>query len=146
MGVGFLSSRTNCRVDATAIADLWAEKSLSLLAGSFRTAVHDGEDRAAREQMALAATFAGLGFGNAGVHIPHANAYPIAGRVRDYRPEGYPDDEAIVPHGMAVSMTAPAAFGFTFEASPERHLRAARLLDPTPPVTAPTLLPRVLRR
>ena len=78
----------------------------------------------------MAATFAGLGFGNAGVHIPHANAYPIAGRVRDYRPEGYPADEAIVPHGMAVSLTAPEAFRFTFDAAPERHLRAARLLDP----------------
>ena len=78
----------------------------------------------------MAATFAGLGFGNAGVHIPHANAYPIAGRVRDYRPEGYPDDEPIVPHGMAVSLTAPEAFRFTFEAAPERHLQAARLLDP----------------
>ena len=78
----------------------------------------------------MAATFAGLGFGNAGVHIPHANAYPIAGRVRDYRPEGYPQDEPIVPHGMAVSLTAPEAFRFTFEAAPERHLKAARLLDP----------------
>ena len=79
----------------------------------------------------MAATFAGLGFGNAGVHIPHANAYPIAGRVRDYRPTGYPADEPIVPHGMAVSLTAPAAFRFTFDAAPERHLRAARLLDPS---------------
>ena len=92
----------------------------------------------------MAATFAGLGFGNAGVHVPHANAYPIAGRVRDYRPAGYPDAEAIVPHGMAVSMTAPAAFGFTFEASPERHLRAARLLDPDATGDGPDLLPRVL--
>ena len=84
--------------------------------------------------MALAATFAGLGFGNAGVHVPHACAYPIAGRVRDYRPAGYPDDEPIVPHGMAVVMTAPAAFALTFEASPERHLRAAELLGgPGPP-------------
>ena len=82
------------------------------------------------EQMAMAATFAGLGFGNAGVHIPHANAYPIAGRVRDFRPEGYPDDEPMVPHGMAVSLTAPEAFRFTFEAAPERHLRAAQLLAP----------------
>src|SRR5690606_19240850 len=76
---------------ANPIADMWAERSLSLLARAFRTAVRDGADEAAREQMALAATFAGLGFGNAGVHIPHACAYPIAGRVRSYRPEGYPD-------------------------------------------------------
>jgi alcohol dehydrogenase class IV len=80
--------------------------------------------------MAMAATFAGLGFGNAGVHIPHANAYPIAGQVRGFVPEGYPEGEPIVPHGMAVSLTAPAAFRFTFDAAPERHLRAARLLDP----------------
>jgi alcohol dehydrogenase class IV len=64
------------------------------------------------------------------VHIPHANAYPIAGRVRDFTPKDYPQDEPIIPHGMAVSLTAPAAFRFTFEASPERHLRAARILDP----------------
>ena len=92
----------------------------------------------------MAATFAGLGFGNAGVHIPHANAYPIAGRVRDYRPEGYPDGEPIVPHGMAVSLTAAEAFRFTFEASPERHLHAARLLDPDCTADGPDALPDVL--
>ena len=133
---------------ANPIADMWSEKALSLLAGSFRTAVHDGADGTAREQMALAATFAGLGFGNAGVHIPHANAYPIAGRVRDYRPDGYPADEAIVPHGMAVSLTAPEAFRFTFDASPERHLKAARLLEPDlePGDDGPDVLPGVLAR
>ena len=129
---------------ANPIADLWSEKALALLAGAFRTAVKDGSDAHAREQMAMAATFAGLGFGNAGVHIPHANAYPIAGRVRDFRPEGYPEDEAIVPHGMAVSLTAPEAFRFTFEAAPERHLRAARLLDPSAEGPGPDALPQVL--
>lgn len=123
---------------ANPIADMWAEKSLSLLAGSFRRAVRDGSDGEAREQMALAATFAGLGFGNAGVHVPHACAYPIAGRVRDYRPPGYPADEPIVPHGMAVVMTAPAAFALLHDAAPERHRRAAELLggsgEPLPDV------------
>jgi alcohol dehydrogenase class IV len=114
---------------ANPISDLWAEKSLTLLAGSFRRAVADGNDTEARGAMALAATFAGLGFGNAGVHIPHANAYPIAGQVRDFRPAGYPDGEPLVPHGMAVALTAPEAFRFTFPASPQRHLAAARLLD-----------------
>ena len=130
---GFPAKKAEERVPycgANPVADMWSEKALSLLAGAFRTAVRDGSDAEAREQMAMAATFAGLGFGNAGVHIPHANAYPIAGRVRDYRPEGYPQDEPIVPHGMAVSLTAPEAFRFTFEAAPERHLKAARLLDP----------------
>lgn len=116
---------------ANPIADMWAEKSLRMLGASFRRAVHQGEDREARHDMALAATFAGMGFGNAGVHIPHANGYPIAGRVRDFHPRDYPPGEAMVPHGMSVSLTAPAAFRFTFAASPERHLRAATLLDPT---------------
>ncbi|WP_141574989.1 hydroxyacid-oxoacid transhydrogenase [Actinomadura sp. WMMA1423] len=115
---------------ANPVSDMWAEKSLSLLSRSFRRAVEDGEDREARTDMALAATFAGLGFGNAGVHIPHANAYPIAGQVRDFRPDGYPAGEAMVPHGMSVSLTAPEAFRFTFEACPGRHVRAAELLDP----------------
>ncbi|KQP63334.1 MULTISPECIES: hydroxyacid-oxoacid transhydrogenase [Nocardioides] len=129
---------------ANPIADLWSERAMGLLAGSFRAAVADGTDQLAREQMAMAATFAGLGFGNAGVHIPHANAYPIAGRVRDYRPAGYPQDEAMVPHGMAVSLTAPEAFRFTYEAAPERHLAAARLLDPSATGTGPDVLPDVI--
>lgn len=131
---------------ANPIADLWAEKAMTLLAGVFRDAVRDGTDLEAREQMAMAATFAGLGFGNAGVHIPHANAYPIAGRVRDYRPESYP--EVMVPHGMAVSLTAPAAFRFTFDAAPERHVRAAQILDPTVapgPDALPTVLTALMR-
>jgi alcohol dehydrogenase class IV len=134
---------------ANPIADMWAEKAMTLLAASFRAAVHDGGDEQAREQMALAATFAGMGFGNAGVHIPHANAYPIAGRVKDFRPAGYPQEEPMVPHGMAVSLTAPEAFRFTFEASPERHLRAAELLGGPGDeggAGGPDLLPRTLAR
>ncbi len=133
---------------ANPVADMWSEKAMSLLATAFRRAVRDPEDAVAREQMAMAATFAGLGFGNAGVHIPHANAYPIAGRVRDYRPAGYPQDEAMVPHGMAVSLTAPAAFRFTFDGDPGRHLRAARLLEPdlSADERGPDALPGVLTR
>jgi hydroxyacid-oxoacid transhydrogenase len=67
---------------------MWSEKALQLVARSFSTAVGDGDDVGARMDMGLAATFAGMGFGNAGVHT-HANAYPIAGHVKDDRPEGY---------------------------------------------------------
>ena len=132
---------------ANPVSDLWAEKAMSLLARSFRRAVADGKDSEAREEMALAATVAGMGFGNAGVHIPHANGYPIAGRVKDFHPHDYPDDEPMVPHGMSVSLTAPAAFRYTFEATPDRHLRAARLIDPTTEdPDGPDLLPAVLTR
>jgi alcohol dehydrogenase class IV len=136
---------------ANPMSDTWAERAMSLLAGSFRQAVRHGDDLDARREMALAATFAGLGFGNAGVHVPHANAYPIAGQVREFRPPGYPDDEPMVPHGMSVSLTAPEAFRFTFPAAPERHRRAARLLEPgadepnDPADHLPSVLVRLMR-
>ena len=127
------------------ISDMWSERAMSLLAVSFRRAVAHGDDAAARREMALAATFAGLGFGNAGVHIPHANAYPIAGQVRDFHPADYPAAEPMVPHGMAVSLTAPEAFRFTFSAAPDRHLRAAGLLAPGRELgDGPDALPAVL--
>lgn len=126
------------------IADMWCEKAMSLLGQSFRTAVRAGEDPEARHSMALASTFAGMGFGNAGVHLPHANGYPIAGRVRDYRPADYPQDGPMIPHGMSVGLTAPEAFRFTFSAAPQRHLRAARLLDPTTAGQDADTLPAVI--
>src|SRR5882724_9631105 len=112
------------------VSDLWCEQALRLLATSFRTAFSNGDDLEARSNMMLAATFAGMGFGNSGVHIPHANAYPIAGMVKNYRPPNYPQDEPMVPHGMSVSLTAPEAFRFSFPSVPDRHLRAAALLAP----------------
>ena len=119
---------------------------MSLLAGAFRRAVARGEDREAREAMTMAATFAGMGFGNAGVHLPHANAYPIAGRVRDFRPKDYPVDEPMIPHGMSVALTAPEVFRFTFAAAPDRHVRAAELLAPGAdrPDDAREFLPQVI--
>jgi alcohol dehydrogenase class IV len=128
------------------ISDMWSEKALTLLAGSFRRAVRHGDDAQARADMAMAATFAGMGFGNAGVHIPHANAYPIAGQVKDFHPKDYPPGEPMVPHGMSVALTAPEAFRFTFDAAPERHVRAAQLLAPNAgqPTDPEEFLPLVL--
>ena len=133
---------------ANPLSDLFAEKALSLLGIALRAAVLDGDDQQARSDMALAATFAGLGFGNAGVHIPHANGYPIAGRVRDFRSDGYPADEALVPHGMSVALTAPAAFRFMHSSDPVRHRHAAVLLDPASDAAVgdEDLLPAVLTR
>jgi hydroxyacid-oxoacid transhydrogenase len=109
-------------------SDLGCREALRLLGKYLQRAVSDAADGEAREQMMWAATLAGIAFGNAGVHAPHGMAYAVAGLVRDFRPSGYPADEPLVPHGMAVIVNAPAAFRFTAEASPERHLEGARLL------------------
>jgi alcohol dehydrogenase class IV len=113
---------------ANPVSDAFCERALRIVGSSLRRAVLVGHDLQARTEMAMAATFAGMGFGNAGVHLPHACAYPIAGLVRDYHPDGYPGGHPLVPHGQSVAVTAPACFQFTFPAAPDRHLRAAELL------------------
>lgn len=117
---------------ANPISDVWAEKAIQLVIEHLPRVLADASDDEARGAMLLAASYAGLGFGNAGVHLCHALSYPIASLARDYFPDGYPGkeaaDHALVPHGVAVSITAAAVFRFTANASPQRHLRAARLL------------------
>jgi alcohol dehydrogenase class IV len=113
---------------ANPIADVWSAKALEIGGRCLRRAVADGDDLEARSEMMLAATMAGVGFGSAGVHIPHACAYPIASLKHAWTPVGYPDPHPFVPHGFSVTVAAPAAFRFTEEASPARHREAARLL------------------
>jgi alcohol dehydrogenase class IV len=110
------------------IADIWSAHALQQGGRFLRRAVADSDDVEARGAMMLAATTAGIGFGSAGVHIPHACAYPIAGLKHAYRPPGYPADHPFVPHGHSVIVTAPACFRFTYEAMPERHHHVAELL------------------
>ncbi len=110
------------------ISDVWAARAIEMVSQSLARAVQDPGDGPARAQMLLAATFAGVGFGNAGVHLPHGMSYPVSGMVRDYLPAGYPEGSALVPHGMSVALNAPAVFRFTAPANPERHLDAARLM------------------
>ena len=113
---------------ANPISDIWCARALALLGRWFRRVMEAPHDIEARTGMMEAATYAGIGFGNAGVHIPHACGYPIAGLVRSYRPAGYRADHPMVPHGQSVIATAPAVFRFTHGAAPERHAEAARLL------------------
>ena len=113
---------------ANPVADMWSAKALEYGGKYLRRAVENGEDVEARGHMMLGATLAGVGFGSAGVHIPHACAYPIAGLKHEWQPPGYPEDHPFVPHGWSVIVTAPAAFRFTYDAMPERHREVAELL------------------
>ena len=91
-------------------------------------AYRDADDHEARTAMLMAAAFAGIGFGNAGVHLPHGMSYPVASMVASFTPPGYPTDYPLVPHGIAVIVNSPAVFRFTAPACPDRHLRAAAVL------------------
>jgi len=115
-------------IGANPASDIWCEKAIEYVGRYLRRAVLNGHDLDARVHLALAANYAGIGFGNAGVHVPHAVAYPIAGLVRDYVPAGYRTRHPLIPHGMSVILTAPSAFRFTYATAPDRHLRAAELM------------------
>src|SRR5947209_7991826 len=132
------------------VADVWSAKALEFGGRYLRRAVADGDDVEARGYMMLAATMAGVGFGSAGVHIPHSCAYPISSVKHEYQPSGYPDDHPLVPHGHSVIVTAPAAFRFTYDSMPERHHRVAELLageaiDDPGPDTLPDVLRTLMR-
>ena len=110
------------------ISDIWALQALRIVARYLVRAVDDPSDHEARAQMMLAAAYAGVGFGNAGVHLPHGMSYPVSGHVRDFRAPGYPRDHPLIPHGISVILNAPAVFRFTAAESPSRHLHAAEAL------------------
>ncbi|HZX94992.1 MAG TPA: hydroxyacid-oxoacid transhydrogenase [Myxococcales bacterium] len=110
------------------ISDVWSLEALRWVSKYFVRAVENPDDDEAREKMQLAASYAGVGFGNAGVHLPHGMSYPVSGMVKDFRPQGFPGTHPIVPHGMSVILNAPAVFRFTAQACPDRHLIAAQIL------------------
>jgi hydroxyacid-oxoacid transhydrogenase len=115
-------------IGSNPIADLWSHKAIEFGGRYLRKATHAPCDLDARYHMLAASTFAGIGFGNAGVHIPHALGYPIAGMVKKYTPPDYGATEPMIPHGISVSVTAAECFRFTAPAQPEKHLEAARTL------------------
>jgi hydroxyacid-oxoacid transhydrogenase len=113
---------------ANPISDLWALRALEIVNESLIRAYRDPSDDEARGQMMLAAAIAGIGFGNAGVHLPHGMSYPVAGMVGDYHPAGYQVDHPMVPHGTSVILNTPAVARFTAQADPQRHLKVAAAL------------------
>lgn len=110
------------------MSDVWAVKAIELVSSNIRRVVSDPSDDDARAKMSLAATAAGVGFGTAGVHLPHGMSYPVSSNVRYFHPSGYPTEKPIVPHGLSVILNAPAVFRWTASANPQRHLHAAELM------------------
>ena len=67
------------------ISDIWALEAMRIVSNYLVRAVDDPSDDEARANMLLAASYAGLGFGNAGVHLPHGMSYAVSGNVKSYR-------------------------------------------------------------
>ncbi|KAJ2777860.1 hypothetical protein H4R18_004929 [Coemansia javaensis] len=110
------------------ISDIWSFKALQMVADALPRSVADPDDLAAHEAMTLAAAYAGIGFGNGGVHLMHGCSYGISGLNRAYRHPDYPADHPLCPHGISVAVTSPAVAEFTGAMYPDRHLAVARVL------------------
>jgi hydroxyacid-oxoacid transhydrogenase len=110
------------------ISDIWSTRAVEMMARHMVRVLRDASDEEARSQMLLAATYAGVGFGNAGVHLRHGMSYPVSGLVKTFSAPGYPAGKALVPHGMSVVLTAPAVFRWTASTDPARHLDMARAM------------------
>jgi len=111
------------------ISHIWASRAIEMISRNLVHVIEDPANDEARGEVLLAATYAGIGFGNGGVHLAHGMSYPVSGMVRSYVPEGYPPGQPLVPHGMAVVLNAPAVFKFTASANPDLHLYAAKLMN-----------------
>lgn len=132
------------------ISDIWALHALRECSRYLPRIVNNPlEDSEARAKMCLAASTAGMGFGNAGVHLCHGMSYAVASQVKKYWVDGYPQvndavvgdvgsDHGLVPHGLSVVINAPSVFRFTGrnldendpiqKRSIDRHLECAMIL------------------
>ncbi|KAF8372001.1 hphd-1 [Pristionchus pacificus] len=118
------------------ISDVWSLEALRVMEKYFRRSIFDPSDEEARTHMLMASSFAGVGFGNAGVHLCHGLSYPISSQGKKYTDPDYPQQKALIPHGLSVVTTAVADFEFTISACPDRHANAAKALGADIPISS----------
>jgi alcohol dehydrogenase class IV len=99
----------------TPMGDILAEKAISLIGQNLVTAVNEPGNLRARENMALAATLAGMAFSNCGVSIVHALEYPIGAAIH-------------VSHGAGNGLLLPYVMQFNLPARAREFARIAALL------------------
>ncbi len=114
----YVSSRANPLADGICV------EGIGLAAGALRRVYHNGADREARRDMALASLFGGLALANAGLGVVHGFAAPLGGSWN--APHGALC-AALLPHGMAANIAALRARALQHPAL-ERYAAIARLL------------------
>ncbi|KAI0755459.1 alcohol dehydrogenase [Irpex lacteus] len=116
------------------VADIFSMWALRTTVEYLPRVARNQDDHEALQKMLLAASFAGIGFGNAGVHLCHGISYPISGYNKTgpkWKHPGYQVDHPIVPHGVSVAITGPAVFQFTAPSAPDRHREALAIFRRT---------------
>ena len=105
----FVSQKRNPFSDSMAIA------AMTRIGANLKTACFEPDNRAAREQMMLGATQAGMAFSNASVALVHGMSRPIGAHFH-------------VPHGLSNAMLLPAVTRFSLESALDRYAEAGRLI------------------
>lgn len=116
-------------VGSTPVGDIFSIQAIGWVHDYIRRAVSQPYDIVARYYMMLGASIAGIGFGHAGVHIPHAMGYPIAGMVRDWYPTNYEFGYAMSPHGISTAIPAAYVFRYLSQFDFKRFEQIAAVLD-----------------
>ncbi|WP_394145600.1 L-threonine dehydrogenase [Vibrio atypicus] len=102
-------------IAATPITDAVAIKAVELIQAHLRTAVENGEDIEAREQMAYAQFMAGMAFNNASLGYVHAMAHQLG---------GFYD----LPHGVCNAILLPHVQRYNAQVCPERLRDVAKAM------------------
>ncbi|GAB6174152.1 iron-containing alcohol dehydrogenase [Paradesulfitobacterium aromaticivorans] len=100
-------------VKATEVSDSLALHAIKLISQSLRTAVYNGSELKAREDMAMGSLLAGMSFANAGVGAVHALAYPLGGKFH-------------VPHGVSNALLLPYVMRFNAIANLAKFAEVAK--------------------
>jgi alcohol dehydrogenase class IV len=101
------------------LSDNLAINALQLLVRNLRTAVREGGNLTARENMLLGACLAGQAFANAPVAAVHALAYPLGGHYH-------------FPHGLCNSLVLPAVLQFNAPVAQELYGELAEIVVGAP--------------
>lgn len=99
----------------TELTEMFSEKAIRLLSGSARTAVHNGDDLDAREDMLLGALFGAISGLTAGASLCHAMAYPVGNKYHTY-------------HGETIAALTPAStIDYNSASDPGRFAEVAEI-------------------
>jgi alcohol dehydrogenase len=111
------------------LTQLLAGEAMRLISHNLPLACREPSNRAARDEMALAATYAGMAFSNSGVALVHALEYPLGTLTQCSHGEG---NGLLLPHVMRFNMSqcleATARVADFFCGQPANELKHENLL------------------